>query len=143
LLTGALWFGAMAYSLTVVQPRAARFLGNERRTEAFAAELAAGARYGVLALIVLMALSGGVLTAVEAGDDPGAGWWALVAVKAVLLAAAAALFAHVSWRQWPARLFATPAELPRVLQRFRGSAIALTTIVGAEIVLGAAAGALA
>ena len=32
----------MAYSLAVVQPRSQRFIEDERRREAFAAELAAG-----------------------------------------------------------------------------------------------------
>jgi hypothetical protein len=144
LLAAALWFGAMAYSLGVVQPRASRFLaGDERRSEAFAVELAAGARRGVLALIALLAISGGVLVATEAGDDPSAGWWLLVAVKAALLAAAAALFAYVSWALWPRRLFATADELPALRRRFRAVAYALTGLVGLEIVLGAGSRALA
>ena len=138
LLAAAGWFGAMAYSLAVVQPRSARFLSDERRSEAFAVELAAGARYPVLAVIGLLALSGGVLTAEDAAGH-GTGWWVLVALKAGLLAAAAGLFALVSWRLWPRRLFAPAAELPELRARFRRIALVLTALVAAEIVLGAAA----
>jgi putative copper export protein len=141
LLAAAGWFGAMAYSLAVVQPRSARFLADERRSEAFAVELAAGARYPVLAVIAVLALSGAVL-AVDA-EAQGTAWWVLVVLKAALLVAATALFAVVSWRLWPRRLFAPAGELPAVRARFRRVAIALTALVAVEIVLGAAAGTLA
>lgn len=117
LLAGAVWLGAMAYSLAVVQPRAQRFIEDERRREAFAAELAAGARRPVLGVIALLAASGAVLVALEAGDGTGSGWWLLVGAKVALLAAATALFWHVSWRLWPRRLFATPEELPALRAR--------------------------
>ena len=141
MLGAAVWFGAMAYSLAVVQPRAARFLGDERRSEGFAATLAAGARWKVIGLIAVLAASGIALVLLT-GDRSG-GWWALVVVKSVLLVAALALFANVSWRLWPARLFAPDSELPAVRRSFRRSAWALTAIVAAEIALGAAADVLA
>ena len=140
LLAAAVWLGAMAYSLAVVQPRSQRFIEDERRREAFAVELAAGARRPVLGVIALLAGSGAALVALEAGDDPGSGWWLIVGAK---VAAAAALFWHVSWRLWPRRLFATPEELPALRERFRGVAWALMALVGLEIVLGAAAATLA
>jgi heme A synthase len=139
LLAAAVWLGAMAYSLAVVQPRSQRFLDDERRREAFAVELAAGARLPVLGVIVLLAGSGAALVALEAGDGPGSGWWAIVGVKVALLAAAAALFWHVSWRLWPRRLFAAPDELPHLRGHFRVVAWALLVLVGLEVVLGAAA----
>ncbi|MGH2948275.1 MAG: hypothetical protein ACRDPC_18815 [Solirubrobacteraceae bacterium] len=142
LLAAAGWLGAMAYSLAVVQPRSARFLGDERRSEAFAVELAAGARYPVLGVIGLLAVSGAVLTA-EGAAGQGTAWWTLVALKAAILAAAAALFAVVSWRLWPRRLFAAHGELPALQARFRRLALTLTALVAAGIVLGAAAGTLA
>src|SRR3954447_20911719 len=144
LAAAAAWLGGMVYSLAIVQPRARRFLGGADRYEAFAVSLAAGARHGVLALIALLAASGAGLVAVEVSgaDDPGALWTVLAAVKAVLLVAAAALFAHVSWRQWPARLFALPAELEALQARFRASALALSALVAAAFALGAVAGAI-
>jgi uncharacterized membrane protein len=143
LAAAATWLGGMVYSLAIVQPRARRFLGTAERYEGFAVALAAGARRGVLALVALLALSGAGLVAVEAGGagDPGGLWAVLVAVKAVLLVAATAVFAHVSWRLWPARLFALPAELQALQARFRATALALTALVAAAFALGAVAGA--
>ena len=143
LLATAIWLGAMTYSLAVVQPRSARFLGDERQREGFAAELAAGARRPVLALVAVLALSGAALAVAEAGDGQTAPWWALVGAKVALLVAAVALFAHVSWRLWPRRLFAPADELPAITARFRRAAWTLLGLVGVELILGAAAGTLA
>ena len=140
---GAVWLGAMAYSLAVVQPRAARFFANRPRDrERFAVQLAAGARRPVLAAVALLAASGAGLLAAEDGARD-TGWWTLVALKAAGLCAAAGLFAHVSWRLWPARLFAGADELETHRLRFRRSAAVLTAIVALEFVLGAAAAELA
>lgn len=136
-LVAAVWLGAMVYSLFVVQPRAGRFLDDDRRLEGFAATLAAGARYGVLAAVAVLAGSGAVLVA-DAAASRDTAWWVLVAVKALLLAVALGLFAHVSWRLWPARLFAAADELPALRRRFRVAAYVLTSLVAVEVVLGAA-----
>jgi hypothetical protein len=141
-VVAAVWLGAMAYSLAIVQPRVARFLGDERRTEELAAVLAAGARRKVLAVMAVLAISGAVLVLAAPEGERSGGWWALIAVKAVLLAVALAVFAHVSWRLWPARLFAGDEELPGVRRRFRFAAIALIGLVATGTVLGVAASAL-
>jgi putative copper export protein len=143
LLVGAAWFGAMAYSLFVVQPRSAGFFEDERQGEAFAAEVAAGARWPVLGAIGLLALSGAALVATEVDDAGGAAWWALISVKVVLLAAVAGLFAQVSWRLWPRRLFASHDELPALRRRFRLAAVTLLALVALESLLGSAARTLA
>jgi hypothetical protein len=136
---GAVWLGAMAYSLAVVQPRTARFFADRPRdSERFAVELAAGARRPVLAAVALLAASGAGLVVAEDGAR-AAGWWTLVALKAAGLCAAAGLFAYLSWRLWPARLFAHPDELDTHRRRFMGLALALTAIIALEFVLGAAA----
>ena len=141
-VVAAVWLGAMAYSLAVVQPRAASFLADERRTEEFAAVLAAGARRKVLAVIVLLALSGAALVLLAPAGDRSDVWWALIAAKTALLVVALVVFARVSWRLWPARLFASEDELPAVRRRFRAAAIALIALVAAGTLLGVAAGAL-
>jgi hypothetical protein len=89
----------------------------------------------------VLAVTGGGLAAVAmAGDHrPGAGWTAVIVAKAVLLALAMAVFAYVSWRLWPRRVFALPAELPRLYRVFRRAAYTMIVMVGAEIVLGVAA----
>ena len=144
LAAAAVWLGGMAYSLAIVQPRARRFLGGAERYEGFATALAAGARRGVLGLIALLAASGTGLVAVEfaGASDPGTTWAVLVAAKALLLVAATAVFAHVSWRLWPARLFARADELDALQRRFRATALALTAIVATAFALGAVAGAI-
>lgn len=147
---GALWLGAMAYSLVVVQPRLARMLGDPARVEDAQRELARGNRWPVLGLIAVLWLTGIGLAGVElaAGGDGGAGgvggiggwWWVAVAGKAALLAAASGLFWWVSWRAWPRRVFALPDELPALQRRFRGVALAMLALVGAGFVLGAVTG---
>jgi hypothetical protein len=109
----ATWLGAMVHSRVVVQPRAARFFERSDDQERFAAALAAGARAKMLALCAALALSGAGLVATDLteADDPDALWLALVGAKIVLLAIGIALFVWVSWRLWPLRVFALPAEL--------------------------------
>ena len=98
----------------------------------------------MLGLIALLAASGAGLVAVEVSGAgaPGTAWAVLVAAEALLLVAAAAVFAHVSWRLWPARLFARADELDALQRRFRGTALALTAIVASAFALGAVAGAI-
>jgi hypothetical protein len=139
----AVWLGAMLYSLVVVQPRAQAFFGSAgARYEDFATALAAGARWKVLGMAFVLAVSGGGLVAVEidAAHDPSALWVALVVAKGVLLLAVVAIFARVSWTLWPRRLFASAAELPAIQRRFRAFALAMTALVGAAFALGAIAG---
>jgi hypothetical protein len=134
----AIWLGAMAYSLLIVQPRAERYLGDPQRYEEFAATLAAGARWKVLGMIAALGLTGAGLVWLGAAGEPApSAWWiTLVAVKGVLLAVSLALFWLVSWRLWPRRLFALPTELPALRRRFRLVAIALTATVAANFALG-------
>jgi hypothetical protein len=134
----AIWLGAMAYSLLVVQPRAERFLGDPQRYEEFAATLAAGARWKVLGMMAALGLTGAWLAWLGAAGEPApSSWWiTLVVTKGVLLVASLVLFWFVSWRLWPWRLFALPDELPAIRRRFRLVAVALTATVAANFVLG-------
>jgi hypothetical protein len=77
----AAWLGAMIYSLAVVQPKVAEFFADADEREDFATVLASGARWKVLVLAALLALSGAGLTAMELtdGESPGGAWTALVA----------------------------------------------------------------
>jgi hypothetical protein len=129
--TAAVWLGAMLYSLLVVQPRAAAVLEDP---EPLSVALAAGARWKVIAMCTVLAASGAGLIAIE--SDASTAWIVLAAVKSALLIAALALFAYVSWRLWPARLFALPAELPAQRRRFRAVALILTALVATAFVLG-------
>jgi hypothetical protein len=133
----ALWGGSMAYSLLVVQPRLPAMLGgppDEARLEDAHRALAQGNRWPVTGLIAVLWVTGAGLVALRPGDSVS--WWAAVAVKAALLAAATGLFWWVSWRAWPRRVFALPDELPGLRRRFRSVALTMAGLVGTAFVLG-------
>ncbi|MDG4788930.1 hypothetical protein O7626_23880 [Micromonospora sp. WMMD1102] len=137
----ALWLGSMAYSLFVVAPKLPRMLATDpdgptaaQRVEEAQRVLAHGNRWPVVGLIGVLWGSGLGLVLL-AGERP-AGWWALVAAKAVLLAAATGLFWWVSWRGWPRRVFALPAELPGLACRFRRVALLMLALVATAFTLG-------
>lgn len=134
---GAVWLGSMVYSLGVVQPRIGRLFPDPAKAEDVYRELAAGNRWRVVAIIVFLGLSGAALLVGAA--DRTATWWALIVTKALLLLAAAGGFWWVSWRGWPARVFALPAELPRLQRRFRTVALAMTALVALAFALGTVA----
>jgi hypothetical protein len=128
------WLGAMGYSLFVVQPRIARAVPDPVRAEDIYRELGAGNRWPVVGLIGVLALSGAGLFIVH--DGRSYGWWLAVTAKVLLLGAASGLFWWVSWRGWPRRIFALPAELPAEQARFRRVALVMVTLVGAAFGLG-------
>ena len=129
---GALWLGAMAYSLFTVQPKIAAMVGGDaERVEDAQRILAHGNRWRVVGLIGALWAIRHRLAAVATNDRD----WPVIAAKAVLLAAASALFWWVSWRGWPRRVFALPDELPALQRRFRAAAITMLALVGAAFVL--------
>jgi hypothetical protein len=135
-VTGVGWLGAMAYSLFLVQPKAARFFGtDDDRHEDFLVTLAHGNRWRVVALLAALALSGVGLAALTGG---GGWWWAGVAAQAALFAVAGTAFWWVSWRAWPARVFATPDERPAWRRRFRRAAWLMITAGGLATLAGVA-----
>jgi uncharacterized membrane protein len=126
------WLGGMAYSLTVVQPKVARFFaGDDDRHEEFVALIAQGNRWKVIALIAALAGTGVVLWAMDDFDHVAA-----QLVKAGLLAIATAIFWYVSWRHWPRRVFALPEERPAMRRQLRMLASTMTVLVGAAFVIG-------
>lgn len=119
LSAAAVWLGAMAYSLAVVQPRIARFFPTPAAREEFLLLLAQGNRWKVAPLIGFLALSALALGLV---------------VPALLYVAAGAVFVNVSWRHWPSRLFALSEELPGYQRRLRLQAWTMLALVGAAFV---------
>jgi hypothetical protein len=119
LAAAAVWVGAMAYSLVVVQPRIHRFLPTPQAREEFLILLAQGNRWRVAPLIAFLALSAAALGLI---------------VPAVLYAVAGAVFANVSWRHWPSRLFALPEELPGYQHRLRRQAWLMLGLAGCAFV---------
>lgn len=140
----AAWLGGMLYSITVVQPKLVRFFADPSEREDFATVLASGARWKVLGLAAVLALSGAGLTAIELSEarSTSDAWAALLVLKSGLLAAAVVLFAYVSWRLWPQRLLAHMSgspDLARIQARFRWIAVALTTLIAAGFAAGVVA----
>jgi hypothetical protein len=126
LVLAALWLGSMVYSLAVVQPRIVRFFADDNEREMFLLMLAHGNRWPVVALITALAVSAGAVIASATGAV-AVGYVVALAFDAV----AAIIFVNVSWRHWPARIFAMPGELPGYRRRLSVQARAMTVLVGA------------
>lgn len=131
LLPAAVWTGSMTYSLALVQPRSARFFSDDDQLEEFLTVLAHGNRRRVLAMAAVLIASAAAIIVV----CPWPGARVVYGVALVLDAAATAVFVHVSWRHWPARVFALPEERPEFRRKLRISARAILLLVGAAFVL--------
>jgi len=129
LTMAATWLGAMAYSLMVVQPKVALFFTDERQREDFLTTLAHGNRWRVVALIGALVVTAAGVAAVSP-RRVAAGY--LVALVCYL--GAAAVFGNVSWRHWPARVFALAEELPRFRRSLRVQAWTILALVTAAFV---------
>ncbi|MGH3343416.1 MAG: hypothetical protein ACRDPK_11145 [Carbonactinosporaceae bacterium] len=136
LTIAAIWLGSMVYSLAVVQPTVARVFTDESRQEEFLLALAHGNRRRVVALVAFLVVSDVWVMVTWPRAVGGYG------VALALYAAAAAIFLNVSWRHWPARVFALPEELARYRLRLRIQALVMLAAVGAAFVaaLGASIG---
>jgi hypothetical protein len=134
LTLAALWLGSMAYSLGVVQPKVARFFTDEQQREDFLATLAQDNRWRVVALVAGLLLTG-VVALVSSHRHTAICW----AAALTLYATAAAIFVYVSWRHWPARVFALPQELPRFRRRLLRCAAAMLLLVGSGFLITLAA----
>ncbi|WP_051792120.1 hypothetical protein [Amycolatopsis jejuensis] len=117
-----LWLGSMAYSLVVVQPKVAKFFPDAEQREEFLVTLAHGNRRPVVALVAALVLSGGA----AALTGSGTGYFIAVGLDVI----AAGIFADVSWRHWPARVFALPEELPRFRRALAVRAWTMTVLIG-------------
>ena len=125
LTIAAVWLGSMVYSLVVVQPRVERFFPDAERREEFLVTLAHGNRRPVVALVAALLLTDLVILFVRPEVRLGYG------IALVLHLLAGALFAHVSWRHWPTRVFALAEELPGFQHRLRQLAWTILGLVGA------------
>jgi len=136
-LAGAAWFGAMAYSLTIVQPRSKRFFADDdEKFELFVSTIAQGARWKVLGGLGLIAASGLALIPLSRPHPLASAWTCLIAIKAALLLIAVILFCRISWRLWPLRVFAVTSELPAIRRRFLRFAMTMVVIAAVAMMLG-------
>jgi hypothetical protein len=125
LTIAAVWLGSMVYSLTVVQPRVERFFPDAEHREEFLVTLAHGNRRPVVVLVAALLLTDLVILVVRPEVRLG------YSIALVLHLLAGALFAHVSWRHWPKRVFALAEELPGFQHRLRQLAWTILGLVGA------------
>lgn len=125
LVLTTLWLGSMVYSLVVVQPRVARFFRDDEQREEFLVVLANGNRWPVVALVVGLLLSGGGV-AIAGSGAVSVGFTLAVGLDLV----AAGIFVDVSWRHWPARIFALPEEIPGFRRRLTVRAATMTVLIG-------------
>jgi hypothetical protein len=130
LVLTTLWLGSMIYSLVVVQPRVARFFRDDEQREEFLVVLANGNRWPVVALIVGLLLSGGVVAFAGSGAV-SVGYTLAVGLDLV----AAGIFVDVSWRHWPARVFALSEEIPGFRRRLTVRAVTMTVLIGVSYVV--------
>lgn len=124
LTIAAIWLGSMVYSLIVVQPRVERFFPDPGSREEFLVALANGNRRPVVALIAGLLATDLEILLVRPDVRLGYG------IALLLHLVAGALFVHVSWQHWPARVFALPEELPGFQRRLRRLAWTILALVG-------------
>jgi uncharacterized membrane protein len=111
-LAGAAWFGAMAYSLAVIQPRSKRFFADDdEKFELFVSTIAQGARWKVLGGLALIAASGLVL--IPLSPPLVSAWTCVIAAKSALLLLAVILFCRISWRLMAASYFRAAKRIAR------------------------------
>ncbi len=128
----ATWVGSMTYSLGVVQPTVASFFPDEHRREEFLISLAHGNRWKVVRLVAVLLLTGIGVVGTSVGKPVMFGYLA----SWLLYATAAGIFVHVSWRHWPARVFALPHELAGFRRRLQAQAVTMLALVGTGFVVG-------
>ncbi len=124
LTVAAIWFGSMSYSLTVVQPKVATFFPDAEAREPFLLLLAHGNRWKVISLVAVLVVTG-LAVAVFSGGLVAIGY----AVALLLYVMATGIFWYVSWRHWPARVFAVSEELPGYQRRLHVLATAMLLLV--------------
>lgn len=135
-LAGAAWLGAMIYSFFILHAGAKKFFRHESDFEAFITTVSHGTRWKVILGFSIIGVSGLGLILTRWPEVASKWWMALLAGKLALFVAAVVLFVHVSWRMWPARVFATAEEYSQVQRTFRRVAAVMIAIAGLGIILG-------
>jgi hypothetical protein len=132
---GAALLGGALYSIMTVQPRARRFFKDVRDFEGFVANLADGARWQFLAVLIGIGITGLI--------DPWFSphpflWWLCFGLKSLLWAATLGCFVYVSWYLWPRRILAAIHELPAIHRDFALVARTILVLLLVSFVLGVA-----
>jgi putative copper export protein len=135
-LAGAAWFGAMLYIVVVLHPHAKQYCASDTQFEEFIATLSHDARWKVLSACVIIAVTGIGLVVIRPTEPDSGAWMVMLAFKVTVFVMALALFVYASWRLWPARIFATPEEIPKWQNTFVTVVKLLIVVVAASFVLG-------
>jgi hypothetical protein len=130
---GALLLGGALYSIMTVQPRARSFFKNVRDFEGFVSNLADGARWQFLAVLIGIGITGLI--------DPWFSphpllWWLCFGLKCLLWTATLVCFVYVSWYLWPRRILAAIHELPTIHRDFALVARTILIMLLVSFVLG-------
>jgi hypothetical protein len=129
----AFLLGGALYSIMTVQPRARAFFKDVRDFEGFVANLAHGARWQFLPVLLLIGVTG----LIDAWFAPHPFlWWICFGLKSLFWTAALGCFVYVSWYLWPRRIVAASHELPAIHRAFAVAARTILTLLGASFVLG-------
>jgi hypothetical protein len=136
-MSGAAWFGAIAYRAAVVEFKSFRFFKDVANYERFSTHMAHGMRYLVTTGLLVCGLSGFALLGLR-WDGSNAGWLGLMAAKAAVWLAACGLFTYVSWVHWPWRSLAAPPEFAAYRRSGILLAFAMVVLAGTGFFLGQA-----
>ena len=135
-LSGAIWLGAMFHSVFILQPRAQSYFGNDADFEAFVIAVSQGGRAKFLLALGMIVLAGMGLAITTRPVIQRGVWLDLLGVKTALFVAIILVFAHISWRLWPMRLFAAGEEVGRLQRAFRRMGVLLSALAAISMALG-------
>ena len=135
-LIGAGWLGSVYFSLTVLHPQGREVFEDDARFEEFVTGLSNGNRKRVLSGFAGTFLTGWLLIGLHIHQPHPTWWWGMVWAKTCVFFLALGVFWYVSWRLWPARLFAIPEEFEAF--RRKGTILRATSLVlvGVDTILG-------
>lgn len=136
-LSGAAWFGAIAYRTFAVDRKVATYFADPVECERFSLHLAHNMRYPVWAGLLTCAASGAILMGLkwDAGHGP---WVGLMAAKVVAWGLACGLFCYVSYVFWPARSLAPAEKFPDFRRLNFRLSLAMVGLAAAGFLLGQA-----
>jgi hypothetical protein len=134
---GAFLLGGALYSIMTVQPRAKAFFKDVRNFERFLANLAHGARWQFVGVLVVIVITGLIEPWFAPHPFP---WWICFGLKCALWIAILICFVYVSWYLWPRRIFATVQELPAIQREFTLFGRTILALLLISFVLGIAMG---
>lgn len=136
---GAIWLGSVYFSLMVLHRQSPELFESNEEFERYVAGLSDGNRWRILSAVAATGVSGIALVALSAERLHDPLWASLMGVKLAALLATLGVFSYISWRLWPARIFALPSELPE-LQR-KGTILRATMfgLISLNFLLGIAA----